>query len=200
MMEKLILATKNKGKIIELRDLLKGLPIELISLLDFDFPDTPETGATFAENAVIKAQAVFNQTGIPCIADDSGLEIDALGGKPGVMSARFAGEHGDDSANNLKVLELMEGIPVAKRTARFKCAIAMVGLTDEPFITYGTCEGFITNAPEGNNGFGYDPLFWVHDFEKTMAELSLEEKNLISHRAIAFKKVSAELTKLLLWR
>lgn len=199
-MEKLILATKNRGKIIELSDLLKELPIELISLLDFDFPDIEETGLTFAENAAIKAKAVYAKTGIPCIADDSGLEIDALDGNPGVMSARFAGAHGDDTANNNKVLELMAGIPVAKRTARFRCALAMVGLTDEPYITSGICEGFIATAPEGDNGFGYDPLFWVTDFGKTMAELTLEEKNLISHRAIAFKKVSAEITRLLLWR
>lgn len=198
-MQKLVLATRNKGKLSELKELLKGLPVELLSLTDFDMPEILEDGETFKENALIKAKAVYEHTGIPSIADDSGLEIDYLGGQPGVYSARFAGEHGDDEANNQKVLQLLEGIPFGKRNARFKCVIAIVGLSRENIVTTGTCEGVITTASEGQNGFGYDPIFWITDFERTMAEISLEQKNLISHRAVALRKAKKELVKILPW-
>ena len=198
-MQKLVLATRNEGKLKELKELLKGLPVELLSLLDFDIPDIVEDGETFKANALIKANTVFEQTGIPSIADDSGLEVDYLNGQPGVLSARFAGEHGNDIANYEKVLQLLEGVPFAKRRARFKSVIAIVGLTKEAITTTGTCEGVITNEPHGHNGFGYDPIFWVPDFERTMAELSLEKKNIISHRGTAFKKAKNELVKVLSW-
>lgn len=198
-MQKLILATRNKGKIKELQGLFAGMPVEIHSLLDFDIPEIEEDGITFQDNALKKAQTVYDATGIPAVADDSGLEIDYLSGLPGVHSARFAGTHGDDAANTSKVLLMLMDVPIGKRTARFKSVIAVCGIKQQPIITTGTCEGFIANAPQGENGFGYDPVFWVPDYEKTMAELSLEEKNVISHRAVAFRKVYKELEKALAW-
>ncbi len=199
---KLVLATKNKGKIREIKDFLSDIPeLEVLSLLDFD-KDVPleikETGTTFEENAFIKAFEVAKATGLPALADDSGLEVDALGGKPGVKSARFGGEHITDEERNRKLLSLISNIPLEERTARFRCVMVLVVPPDfEKYVTEGVCEGIITNKPRGKAGFGYDPIFFVPSLGKTMAELTLEEKNRISHRGKALAKMKEVIKELL---
>ncbi len=189
-MKRIVLATKNKGKIKEMRELLAPMHIEVLSLADFSpVDDAEENGATFAENAMIKARYYFAHTGTPCLADDSGLEVDALGGRPGVYSARYSGEDATDAANNAKVLREMEGIEKDKRTARFRCAMALVGEGVE-LTTDGTCEGALLTEERGSGGFGYDPIFYVPKFDRTLAEMSSEEKNSISHRGAAVRKMA----------
>lgn len=189
-MKRIVLATKNKGKIKEMRELLAPMNIEVLSLADFSpVDDAEENGATFAENAMLKARYYFAHTGTPCLADDSGLEVDALGGRPGVYSARYSGEDATDAANNAKVLREMEGIEKDKRTARFRCAMALVGEGIE-LTTDGTCEGALLTEERGQGGFGYDPIFYVPKFDRTLAEMSSEEKNSISHRGAAVRKMA----------
>ncbi len=189
-MNRIVLATKNKGKIKEMRELLAPMNIEVLSLADFPpVDDAEENGATFAENAMLKARYYFAHTGTPCLADDSGLEVDALGGRPGVYSARYSGEDATDATNNAKVLQEMEGIEKDKRTARFRCAMALVGEGIE-LVSDGTCEGVLLTEERGNGGFGYDPLFYVPKFDRTLAEMSSEEKNGISHRGVAVRKMA----------
>ena len=189
-MKRIVLATKNKGKIKEMRELLAPMNIEVLSLADFlPVDDAEENGATFAENAMLKARFYFAHTGTPCLADDSGLEVDALGGRPGVYSARYSGEDATDAANNAKVLREMEGIEKDKRTARFRCAMAFVGEGVE-LTTDGTCEGTLLTEERGQGGFGYDPIFYVPKFDRTLAEMSSEEKNSISHRGAAVRKMA----------
>lgn len=189
-MKRIVLATKNKGKIKEMRELLAPMNIEVLSLADFSpVDDAEENGATFAENAMLKARYYFAHTGTPCLADDSGLEVDALGGRPGVYSARYSGEDATDAANNVKVLQEMEGIEKDKRTARFRCAMALVGEGVE-LTTDGTCEGALLTEERGQGGFGYDPIFYVPKFDRTLAEMSSEEKNSISHRGAAVRKMA----------
>lgn len=189
-MKRIVLATKNKGKIKEMRELLAPMHIEVLSLADFSpVDDAEENGATFAENAMLKARYYFAHTGTPCLADDSGLEVDALGGRPGVYSARYSGEDATDAANNAKVLREMEGIEKDKRTARFRCAMALVGEGVE-LTTDGTCEGALLTEERGQGGFGYDPIFYVPKFDRTLAEMSSEEKNSISHRGAAVRKMA----------
>ena len=189
-MKRIVLATKNKGKIKEMRELLAPMNIEVLSLADFSpVDDAEENGATFAENAMLKARYYFAHTGTPCLADDSGLEVDALGGRPGVYSARYSGEDATDAANNVKVLREMEGIEKDKRTARFRCAMALVGEGIE-LTTDGTCEGTLLTEEHGQGGFGYDPIFYVPKFDRTLAEMSSEEKNSISHRGAAVRKMA----------
>lgn len=189
-MKRIVLATKNKGKIKEMRELLAPMNIEVLSLADFlPVDDAEENGATFAENAMLKARYYFAHTGTPCLADDSGLEVDALGGRPGVYSARYSGEDATDAANNAKVLREMEGIEKDKRTARFRCAMALVGEGIE-LTTDGTCEGTLLTEERGKCGFGYDPIFYVPKFDRTLAEMSSEEKNSISHRGAAVRKMA----------
>lgn len=189
-MKRIVLATKNKGKIKEMRELLAPMNIEVLSLADFSpVDDAEENGATFAENAMLKARYYFAHTGTPCLADDSGLEVDALGGRPGVYSARYSGEDATDAANNAKVLREMEGIEKDKRTARFRCAMALVGEGIE-LTTDGTCEGTLLTEERGQGGFGYDPIFYVPKFDRTLAEMSSEEKNSISHRGAAVRKMA----------
>lgn len=189
-MKRIVLATKNKGKIKEMRELLAPMNIEVLSLADFSpVDDAEENGATFAENAMLKARYYFAHTGTPCLADDSGLEVDALGGRPGVYSARYSGENATDAANNAKVLREMEGIEKDKRTARFRCAMALVGEGIE-LTTDGTCEGTLLTEERGQGGFGYDPIFYVPKFDRTLAEMSSEEKNSISHRGAAVRKMA----------
>lgn len=193
MMKEVIIATKNKGKASEFQALLAKKGVAVKTLLDFpNSPDVEETGSTFAENARLKAETIARFFQAIVIADDSGLSIDALGGKPGVYSARYAGEEKDDEANIAKVLEEMEGIPFEQRTARFHCALAISVPNGSTTIVEGTCEGYITEAPKGENGFGYDPIFYVPQKEKTMAELTKEEKNKISHRAVALVKLEKQ--------
>ena len=184
---RLVVATRNFGKLKELRALLSDR-FEVMSITEAGgTADPEETGATFSENALIKAQALSDELGCATIADDSGLVVDALGGKPGVYSARYAGVHGDDDANNKKLLEELKDVP-APRTGRFACAIALVRPGHKPLICEGVCEGTIAFEKKGEDGFGYDPLFECTALDgKTFAEASKEEKNLVSHRGNAIR-------------
>jgi XTP/dITP diphosphohydrolase len=187
--KKLFLATGNEDKIKEIAAILLGLPIDLKTFRDFpDLPEVEETGATLRENAFLKARAYYLATGLPTLADDTGLEIDAMGGQPGVYSSRFAGPEATYAENVAKVLGFMQGIRAKERKARFRCVIAMVfSPTDERFVE-GRLEGSITVVPIGTGGFGYDPIFYVPELEKTLAELSADQKNRISHRGRALEK------------
>jgi len=190
---KLVLASGNFGKLRELR-LLLGDRFDVISMKELGLnPDIEENGETFEENALIKANALLKLTGCACIADDSGLEVDALNGRPGVHSARYCGVHGDDEANNQLLLRELADVPDEKRTARYACAMALVRPGHEPIVARGTCEGRILRAYRGEGGFGYDPLFLSADFGKTFAEASMEEKNAVSHRARAIAGVLEQL-------
>lgn len=191
-MKTIMIATKNPGKVKEFQALFQGYGFQVRSLLDVENAmDVEETGTTFAENAILKAATISEMTGEVVIADDSGLVIDALDGRPGVYSARYAGLEKNDEANIDKVLEELEGVPLDKRTARFVCVLAVVVPGKEPETFTGTCEGFITRERSGKNGFGYDPIFYLPEEEKTMAELTKQEKNECSHRALALQKMAA---------
>jgi XTP/dITP diphosphohydrolase len=181
----IVLASGNQGKLEELRSLL-GTDVSVISAADLGAVLPEETGSTFEENAILKAVAVAEQTGRIVIADDSGLEVDALDGAPGVYSARYAGPESDDEKNKAKLLETISGIDYERRTARFRCAIAIAFGPGDVATTTGTCEGHITTSERGSGGFGYDPLFELAG-GKTMAELDSDEKNLISHRGHAMR-------------
>ncbi len=191
---KIALATRNRGKIIEITKILSGLDIEVLTLDDFPPMEMPpEAGAAFKENAVSKARFVAEKTGLPVLADDSGLEVDSLGGRPGVLSARYAGVGATDKENYLKLLDELKGLPMEKRRARFRCVIAFAEPDPEKggrTVTFdGVFEGFIATGPKGDHGFGYDPVFLIPEKNKTAAELTLEEKNSISHRAMALNKL-----------
>lgn len=197
MMREVVIATKNKGKALEFEQMFQPFQIQVKTLLDLpEFPEIEETGATFEENAIIKAESVMKETKAMVMADDSGLVIDALDGRPGVYSARYAGPEKDDEANIQKVLRELEGVPLSKRTARFYCALALAIPGRETITVNGTCEGFITFEKKGANGFGYDPIFFVQGYERTMAELLPNEKNKISHRAEALAKMRTILKQL----
>jgi len=208
MSHALVVATQNRGKLDELRQLLAGLDVQVLSVQDVSKKaiNVVEDGDTFEENAKKKAREVAAATMMLTLADDSGLEVEALGGAPGVRSARFAGERATDSENNaalLSALEALDADPAGTRTggdypARFRCVLALVDpfVNDgEPFVVEGVCEGKITRTPRGSGGFGYDPLFLVAGTDKTMAELGHEEKNKISHRARAFDKLRLVIEK-----
>ncbi|NLY75917.1 MAG: XTP/dITP diphosphatase [Firmicutes bacterium] len=190
-MPRLVLASKNKGKILELRELLAGLPLEIVSLADFPaIPEVIENGGAFAENAVIKAKAIAEATGELTMADDSGLEVDALNGEPGIYSARYGQPGWSDRERYRFLLEKLQDVPLEKRTARFRCAVALYNPDlNRVEQTDGTVEGLIIDQPRGNYGFGYDPVFLIPELGKTMAELSPEEKNRFSHRARAVEKM-----------
>ena len=182
-------ATRNRNKVRELEALLADTELGLLSYRDFDgLPEVPEVGETLEENAAAKAVAMAKQTGMLTIADDSGLEVDALEGRPGVRSARYAGAEATDKENNEKLLAELHGVPEWKRTARFRCAIALATPEKLLAVVEATCEGHITTEERGTEGFGYDPLFVKEDYTKTFAELSLEIKNRVSHRALALEK------------
>ena len=190
----LVLATRNQGKIREIEKALDLPRLEIRSLQDFpDLPEVVEDGRTFLENAFKKAQACAQATGGPALADDSGLEVDCLNGAPGIYSARFSGAEATDEANNRKLLSLLEGIPEERRTARFVCRMVLYLPAGTWIQTEGFCPGIIARAPRGEHGFGYDPVFYLPEFNKTMAELPLEEKNQISHRAQALRKIRSHL-------
>lgn len=190
---KLILASQNRHKAQEMQAIL-GDKIELETLDAAGCSDIEiiEDGDTFEANAIKKAVAVMQATGLPAIADDSGLCVDALNGAPGVYTARFAGEGATDDENISKLLKALEGVETAKRTARFVCVIAVAYPDREPFTYKGECNGFILTEKRGENGFGYDPVFYVEEFGKSMAELPAEVKNSISHRSRALAKLSIE--------
>ncbi|OMP67524.1 XTP/dITP diphosphatase [Domibacillus epiphyticus] len=197
-MNEVIIATKNEGKAREFVQMFEPYGIVVKTLIDYpELPDVEETGETFAENALLKAESAARLTGRPAIADDSGIVIDALDGRPGVYSARYAGLEKDDKANNRKVLEELDGVEEEKRSARFTCVLA-VSFPDnrEPIIVEGACEGRIAYEDQGVNGFGYDPLFIPDGFDGTMAQMKAAEKNAISHRAIALQKLRAALPEL----
>ncbi|MFC4320994.1 XTP/dITP diphosphatase [Litchfieldia salsa] len=196
-MKEIIIATKNKGKVKDFEQLFKTKGFVVKSLLDYpEITDVEETGETFAENAKLKSQQISTLFNRIVIADDSGLSIDALNGEPGIYSARYAGEEKNDGSNIEKVLDRLEGVPQDKRTARFHCALSVTVPNQETYVVEGTCEGVITTKPEGKNGFGYDPIFYIPEQNKTMAELSSEEKNKISHRANALKKLQVTINDL----
>lgn len=185
-MQRLVVATHNQGKLREYRGLLAGLPLELVSLDDLGIThDTPETGRSFAENAQIKARAYAALTGLWTWADDSGLEVDALGGRPGIYSARYGGNGLSDGDRIQVLLRELAAHPGAKRTARFRCAVALALPDGSVHIVEDVLEGRIINEPRGSHGFGYDPVFYVPELAATLAELSPEVKNRISHRAKA---------------
>lgn len=191
-MDELIIATKNAGKAKEFQQFFAQLHIRVKSLLDFDdLPDVEETGTTFAENARIKAETIAELLDMPVLADDSGLEIDALQGRPGIYSARYAGVDKDDEANIRKVLEEMQSVPMEKRTARFVCVLALAEKGKETVITEGYCEGKIALHPAGENGFGYDPIFIPEGYTNTLAELDPSVKQEISHRRHAMDQLQA---------
>lgn len=189
-MDKIIIATKNKGKTTEFRKLLAECGFEIFSMAEVGCNiEIDETGMSFQENAILKAEAVSEATGEITIADDSGLMVEFLNGAPGIYSARFAGNDAGDDANNKKLLNLMDGIPVDGRSARFYCAIAICDPQKGTEVVTGACNGHIGYAPKGGNGFGYDPLFISDILGKTFAEMDDSDKNTISHRAIASKKL-----------
>lgn len=191
-MDELIIATKNAGKAKEFQQFFAQLHIRVKSLLDFDdLPDVEETGTTFAENARLKAETIAELLDMPVLADDSGLEIDALQGRPGIYSARYAGVDKDDEANIRKVLEEMQSVPMEKRTARFVCVLALAEKGKETVITEGYCEGKIALHPAGENGFGYDPIFIPEGYTNTLAELDPSVKQEISHRRHAMDQLQA---------
>lgn len=192
-MKQVVIATKNKGKAKDFEAIFGPLGFEVVTLFDVapDL-DIEETGTTFEENAILKAETVANMLGKIVIADDSGLQIDALNGEPGVYSARYAGDH-DDEANIQKALKNLEGIREEDRTARFCCALAIAGPNQETTTVFGTCEGLILTEKRGTNGFGYDPIFFVPQLNKAMAELTPAEKGAISHRGNAIRLLADQL-------
>lgn len=196
--ERVVLASNNQGKLRELNALLADHDIKVIPQREFDIPDAVEDGLSFVENAIIKARHASALSGLPAIADDSGLEVDALNGEPGIHSARFAGEHGDDAANNRKLLEALADIPDEERTARFQCIMVFMRHAKDPtpLVCQGTWEGRILREPRGENGFGYDPLFWVAEENASAAELPATVKNAQSHRGKALRELMTRLSAL----
>lgn len=198
-MKKIVIATKNQGKIRELCEAFADLPVEILSLADFgEIKDAVEDGATFADNAAIKAKYYVKKTGCACVADDSGLEIEALGGAPGVFSARFAGFHADDATNNQKMLEELCIADVNESPADYRCALCFVDTNGTLLQAEGRCDGTVKKTPQGSNGFGYDPYFYTAEYAgRTMAELTMAEKNSISHRGKALAKLTVLLKEYL---
>jgi XTP/dITP diphosphohydrolase len=193
MSKKIVLASGNAGKLREFNAMMADRGIEFVRQSEFGVEDAEETGLTFVENALIKARNAAKATGMPAMADDSGIVVDALGGAPGLYSARYSGEHGDDAANNAKLLDAMKEVPEAARTARFYCCIVYLRHADDqlPIISEASWEGRILHGLSGANGFGYDPLFFVPTHGCSSAELPPEEKNRISHRGQALRKLHA---------
>jgi len=185
-----VLASNNKGKLKELGELLAGQQMQVLAQGEFETPEAVEDGLTFVENAIKKARNAAKHSGLPAIADDSGLEVDALDGAPGIYSARYAGD-GGDAANNAKLLEALKDVPDEKRTARFQCVMVFMRHAKDPtpIICQGTWDGMILRNPQGANGFGYDPLFFVPQENTTAAELPADVKNAQSHRGQALRKL-----------
>jgi XTP/dITP diphosphohydrolase len=194
---RVVLATGNPGKLQELRAMLEPLAIDVVPLSQFTRTEIPETGLTFVENAIIKARHAAQLAKLPAIADDSGLEVDALQGAPGIYSARYAGEHASDEDNVRKLLAVLSGRKAAERTARYCCALVYLRWEHDPFplISQASWEGRITGAPRGSGGFGYDPIFELSQRSVTVAELPAAEKNQLSHRGKALRGLVAQLTR-----
>ena len=193
--DKIVLASGNAGKVREINKLFAGCGIEVVPQSDFNVPEIAETGTTFVENAIIKARHAAKLSGLPAIADDSGIEVDALNGAPGIYSARFAGEGSSDEENLLKLLNELKSVPEEQRSARFQCLMVYMRHAEDPtpIICQGTWEGRILTAPQGENGFGYDPVFFVPEQQCSSAELDAATKNSLSHRGKALQQLIAQL-------
>jgi XTP/dITP diphosphohydrolase len=186
--KRLVVATANLGKLREFRSLLAGLPYELTGLAELGLKSPAETGSSFLENAMLKARHAASSSGFAAVADDSGIEVDALGGAPGIHSARYAGADASASANNAKLMNALKGVPHDARRARYRCALVLIETADvAPLVAEAAWEGFILDAPRGFGGFGYDPYFWLPELDRTAAELGSEEKNRFSHRGKAMR-------------
>lgn len=198
MKQKLLLATRNQKKKAELQQILQGMAVDIITLEDLpELPEVVEDGQSFEENAIKKARQTARLSGYPCLADDSGLMVDALGGMPGIYSARFAGEPADDQKNNDKLLQMMKDVAEEQRTARFVCVIALCTPSGQVQTVKGSCEGKIAIKPSGQGGFGYDPLFIPQGYQESFACLPAEIKNTISHRARALQQCKPLIEQLL---
>jgi XTP/dITP diphosphohydrolase len=193
--KRLVIATGNVGKLREFRSLLAGLPFELSSSAELGLSAPAETGATFLANALLKARHAASWSGSAAIADDSGLEVEALHGAPGIYSARYAGAGADDAANNAKLMRALAGLPLEQRGARYCCTLVFVANAADaaPLVAAADWHGFILDAPRGSGGFGYDPYFWLPELRKTAAELPPEEKNRLSHRGKAMRALRDQL-------
>jgi|LSQX01.3.fsa_nt_gb XTP/dITP diphosphohydrolase len=193
-MRKFVVATRNKGKLREIKEILSGFPFLVASMEDVGIQkDIEENGTTFEDNALIKAREVHRLTGEMVMADDSGLEVDYLDGAPGIYSSRFAGDGASDEDRNNKLLSMLHNVPLDKRRARFVCAIAVILMDGEYFTVRETFEGYIGFEPEGSNGFGYDPLFFLPEYDMTAAQLDSYKKHEISHRGKALRRMATEL-------
>ena len=194
---KIILASKNQDKINEIKKILNDTGVLLKTCNDIEIPEVDETGSTFVENAILKARSASIVTGMASIADDSGIEIEYLNGRPGIKSARYSGENATNEMNNVKLLDELRGVPYEKRKACYRCVMVYMKFPDDPFpiITSGSWNGYITEKPAGENGFGYDPLFFLPEYNKTSAQISSKEKNRISHRAKALNELQEYFTK-----
>ena len=188
---KIILASKNQDKIKEIKKILDGTGILLKTCNDIEIPEVEETGSTFVENAILKARSASIITGLASIADDSGIEVEHLNGRPGIKSARYAGENATNEMNNIKLLGELKNLPHEKRKACYRCVMVYMRFPNDPFpvIASGSWNGYITEKPIGKNGFGYDPLFFLPEYKKTSAQITSEEKNKISHRAKALNEL-----------
>lgn len=197
-MRKLIVASNNSNKIREIKEILKGIPVEILSLKEAGIDiDIEETGTTFLENAYLKAKGISEMAqGAMVLADDSGLAVESLGGAPGIYSARFAGEHGNNRKNNEKLLQLLEGKSRQERRASFICAMVLIAEDGKEVDVEGRIDGIIAEKEKGTNGFGYDPVFYLEEYGMTFAEMDSETKNKISHRAKALEKLQLEMQKL----
>jgi XTP/dITP diphosphohydrolase len=193
---RLVLASSNRGKLVEMREVLSGLEVELIPQVDLGIGDADETASTFVENALLKARHAARVSGLPALGDDSGICVDALGGAPGLYSARYAGAHGNAQANIAKLLRELHDVPEALRTAHFYCVIVMLRSADDPMplIAEGSWDGSILEAPRGNGGFGYDPVFYDTELRIGAAELETSIKNRVSHRGQALARMRALLS------
>ncbi len=197
MPQQVVLASSNPGKLKEFQQLLADVGFDVLPQGQFDVIDAEETGLSFVENAIIKARNACEATGLPALADDSGIEVDALEGRPGIYSARFAGPGATNESNNAKLLEQLQGVPQDRRTARYQCVLVYMRHAQDPtpIICQGSWEGVILKAPQGEGGFGYDPLFYVPSHQCAAAELSKEEKGRISHRAQALQILLGQLSE-----
>lgn len=195
MINRIVLASGNRGKLKEFNDILAPLKVSVLPQSDFAVREAEETGLSFVENAILKARNACRATGLPALADDSGLEVDALHGAPGIYSARYAGADASDEENNLKLLQALAEVPDEKRSARFQCVLVFMRHAEDPtpLICQGSWEGRILHQPSGQNGFGYDPLFWVPELNCASAELSPEQKHARSHRGQAVRQLIARI-------